>query len=145
MPGERRLRLLFVCGGNTCRSAMAAALAKKVVGGAIEAESAGVDPGFSVTREAVCVMAHEFALDISNHEPRALDAVVPEHFDYIITLDPYVRKRFLEQFPSLSGKVMSWDVDDPFGQGMQKYSECAYSLSEKLQELGRELRAGREV
>src|SRR2546422_86021 len=48
------MKVLFVCGGNTCRSPMAAALARSVHG--IEADSAGIAPRTSATRDAIAVV-----------------------------------------------------------------------------------------
>uniref|UniRef100_A0A7C2WKH5 protein-tyrosine-phosphatase n=1 Tax=Thermorudis sp. TaxID=1969470 RepID=A0A7C2WKH5_9BACT len=51
--------VLFVCRGNTCRSPMAAALARKVLGSEIEIQSAGIEAcdGAPAAQNAVAVMA----------------------------------------------------------------------------------------
>jgi protein-tyrosine-phosphatase len=49
--------VLFVCAGNTCRSPMAEALARLLLGRGVHVESAGVSAydGASTTRESIGV------------------------------------------------------------------------------------------
>ena len=51
-------RVLFVCAGNTCRSPIAAAVARLLLGSGAQVESAGTaaDDGTAATSEAVQVM-----------------------------------------------------------------------------------------
>jgi arsenate reductase len=59
-----KMRVLFLCTGNSCRSQMAEAFLRKIDGDRFEALSAGAQPAGSVHPLAIQVMA-EVGLDIS--------------------------------------------------------------------------------
>jgi arsenate reductase (thioredoxin) len=79
-----RLRVLYVCTGNSCRSQIAEGWTRALLGNLIEPHSAGVelhrlDPG------AVEAMA-EVHIDISQYRPKLLEELNLEFFDCIVTL-----------------------------------------------------------
>jgi arsenate reductase len=80
----RKLNVLFVCTGNSCRSQMAEGLARHLKGDVIEAFSAGVYPS-PVSRRAIQVMS-EAGIDISWHKPKHVDELCGIVFDYVVTL-----------------------------------------------------------
>ncbi|ASV73630.1 Arsenate reductase [Thermogutta terrifontis] len=79
-----KLRILFLCTGNSCRSQMAEGWARHLKGDVIEAHSAGVQP-HGLNPWAVRVMA-EAGVDISGHRSKHLDEVLHIPFDYVITV-----------------------------------------------------------
>ncbi len=79
-----KLKVLFLCTGNSCRSQMAEGLAKEFKSGAIEAYSAGTEPR-GVDPRAVIVMK-EIGIDISGQRSKHVDEFVGIEFDYVITL-----------------------------------------------------------
>jgi arsenate reductase len=81
---KRKLNVMFVCTGNSCRSQMAEGLARHLKGDAIEAFSAGVYPS-PVSRRAIHVMS-EAGIDISWHKPKRIEDLCGIEFDYVITL-----------------------------------------------------------
>jgi arsenate reductase (thioredoxin) len=82
-PGHR-LRLLFLCTGNSCRSQMAEAWAKHLKKDLIEAHSAGTVPK-GVDPLAVKAMA-EAGIDISAYRSKSTLEFMDMEFDYVITL-----------------------------------------------------------
>jgi len=93
-PEERSgFRLLFVCTGNTCRSPMAAAIARHAVqqnGWAdFEVRSAGVGAfdGDAASGGAVRAAAHH-GLDISDHEATLLRPELAEWADLVLVMSP---------------------------------------------------------
>ena len=64
-PDKPRLRVLFLCTGNSCRSQMAEGWIRGLLGERVEAFSAGTRPS-RVDRRAVQVM-REVGVDISAH------------------------------------------------------------------------------
>lgn len=84
MANENRLKVLFICTGNSCRSQMAEGWARHLKSDAIEAYSAGVEAG-PLDPNAVKVMA-EAGVDISNQRPKLLETLQGIDFDYVVTL-----------------------------------------------------------
>ena len=79
-----KLRVLFLCTGNSCRSQMAEGWARQLKGGVIDAYSAGTHPK-ALDPLAVRVMA-DVGIDISTQQPKSLDVLPPLPFDYVITV-----------------------------------------------------------
>jgi arsenate reductase (thioredoxin) len=84
VAGKSKLRILFLCVGNSCRSQMAEGWARHLKGESIEAASAGTAPG-EVDARAVKVMA-EAGVDISGQRSKHVSTLVDREFDYVITL-----------------------------------------------------------
>ena len=104
-----KVRILFLCTGNSCRSQMAQGWAKHLKGDVIEAYSAGITPR-GLDRLAVKAMA-EAGIDISTHKSKHLDEVKNIAFDYVITVCDNAH----EQCPHFPGKakVIHVGFDDP--------------------------------
>ncbi len=83
-PNRSRLRILFLCTGNSCRSQMAEGWVRRLYGDKIEVSSAGVEK-HGLDRRAVKVMA-EAGIDISSHQSKRIDDLPNLEFDYVITL-----------------------------------------------------------
>jgi len=81
---KEKLKILFLCTGNSCRSQMAEGWAKKLKSDCIEPFSAGVYP-VAVNLRAVQVMA-EAGVDITGQYPKHVDDLKNIPFDYVITL-----------------------------------------------------------
>lgn len=69
-PAERRLRVLFLCTGNSCRSQMAEGWARALRSTDIEAYSAGIE-AHGLNPRAVAVM-QESGVDIAGQRSRRL-------------------------------------------------------------------------
>jgi len=95
-----KLKILFLCTGNSCRSQMAEAWARCLKGDRIEAYSAGIEPQ-GLDRNAVEVMA-QAGVDISNQRSRHLDELSDIEFDYVVT----VCDRAAEACPVFPGRAL---------------------------------------
>lgn len=106
---QNRLRVLFLCTGNSCRSQMAEGWARHLKGDRIEPYSAGVLP-FRLDSRAVQVMA-EAGVDISGQRSKHVDELRHLPFDYVVTVCDNAR----EQCPIFPGKtrVIHRGFDDP--------------------------------
>jgi arsenate reductase (thioredoxin) len=80
----KKLKVLFLCTGNACRSQMSEGWARHLRGDRIEACSAGVAP-HGLDPRAVQVMA-EAGVDISGHTSKHLDTLLEVPLDYVITV-----------------------------------------------------------
>ena len=84
MPDSPRLKVLFLCTGNSCRSQMAEGWTRQLRGDVIEAHSAGVI-AHGLNARAVAVMA-EAGVDISGHSSKTADDLLDVPFDYVVTV-----------------------------------------------------------
>jgi len=106
---KEKLKILFLCTGNSCRSQMAEGWAKHLKTDLIDAYSAGVSPK-PLDSRAVQVMA-EAGVDISNHHSKHLDELKDLQFDYVVTVCDSAH----ESCPIFPGKtkVVHISFDDP--------------------------------
>ena len=106
---DRKLRILFLCTGNSCRSQMAEGWAKHIKSDVIECWSAGTKPG-NVNPLAIEAMS-EAGVDISKHHSKHIDDLPVKEFDYVITLCGDAH----ESCPMFPGKtnVVHAGFDDP--------------------------------
>lgn len=104
-----RLKVLFLCTGNSCRSQMAEGWARHLKADALEAWSAGTDP-HGVNPRAVRVMA-EAGVDISAQPSKSVDTLADVTFDYVVTVCDQAH----EACPLFSGptRVVHVGFDDP--------------------------------
>jgi arsenate reductase len=104
-----KLRILFLCTGNSCRSQMAEGWTRHLKSKSIEPYSAGIET-HGLNEMAVKVMA-EAGVDISRHRSKRLDEVKDIDFDYVIT----VCDNAYESCPIFPGKtkVIHVGFDDP--------------------------------
>jgi arsenate reductase len=84
MAKKEKLKILFLCTGNSCRSQMAEGWARKLKSDCIEPFSAGVYP-VAINLRAIQVMA-EAGVDITDQYPKHVDDFKNISFDYVITL-----------------------------------------------------------
>jgi len=107
--GDEKLKILFLCTGNSCRSQMAEGWARYLKSDKIEPYSAGIE-SHGLNSNAVKVMA-EAGVDISNYRSKHIDELMYLSFDYVITLCGHAN----ENCPIFPGKtkIMHVGFDDP--------------------------------
>ncbi len=81
---ERKIKILFLCTGNACRSQMAEGWARYLKSDIIEAYSGGIWPA-GVSSRATKVMA-EAGVNISSQTSDHVGEFLGIDFDYVITL-----------------------------------------------------------
>ena len=79
-----RLKVLFLCTGNSCRSQMAEGWARALHGERMEPFSAGIE-AHGVNPRAVQVMA-EAGVDIGGQRSKTVDRLERNDFDWVITV-----------------------------------------------------------
>ncbi len=106
---SRKLKVLFLCTGNSCRSQMAEGWARTLKGDVIEPYSAGIAP-HGLDPLAVRVMA-EAGVDMSTHRSKDLAEFSGVAFDFVVTVCDHAR----ESCPVFPGKaqIVHAGFDDP--------------------------------
>jgi len=107
---REKIKVLFLCTGNSCRSQIAEGWARELKGNVIDAYSAGIRP-FGVSSRAIKVMAEE-GVDISMHKSQHVDEFSGIDFNYVVTLCDNA----YESCPVFSGKtrIVHKPFDDPY-------------------------------
>ncbi|MDB5296314.1 MAG: arsC [Phycisphaerales bacterium] len=118
-----RLKVLFLCTGNSCRSQMAEGWARHLYAGRIDAYSAGTRP-HGVNPLAVRVMA-EAGVDLSGHTSKRLDALAAVPLDYVVTVCDHANEA-CPAFPGIAKRLHA-GFDDP-----PKLAEAATTEDEAL-------------
>lgn len=106
---DKRLRILFLCTGNSCRSQMAEGWARHLKADVVDAYSAGIKT-HGLNPNAVKVMA-EVGVDISHQVSKSVTEVQGILFDYVITLCGHAQET-CPVFPT-NVKVVHVGFDDP--------------------------------
>lgn len=104
-----KLKILFLCTGNSCRSQMAEGWTRALKGDVMEAYSAGIEK-HGMNPYAVKVMA-EAGVDISKQHSKTTGELGPVEFDYVVTVCGHAN----EHCPIFPGKarVVHVGFDDP--------------------------------
>lgn len=147
------MKVLFVCSGNTCRSAMCEAyfnaLCRKNGADGLHAESAGTsamegEPASVFSVEAL----RNYGTAIASHRARRLTGRMLSEADLIVVMTSAHRDRVLAMAPPAAEKTHLLgeysgapvrDITDPFGGGLDVYSLCFSDMKTHLDHLFEEL------
>lgn len=124
----KNLRVAFVCTGNSFRSQVAEAFAKKYGEGLIEAYSAGTNPAEKINENAVSIM-QEVGIDISDNKPKLIEDI-PSSLDVLVTMGcnvvcPFVPNHHQED----------WALDDPAEKTLDFFRETRDIIEQKVKDL----------
>jgi len=104
-----KIKVLFLCTGNSCRSQMAEGFLRAYGGQTYDAHSAGTKPS-TVNPLAVQVMS-EVGIDISGHRSKNVTEYLGQHFPLVITVCDNAK----EHCPIFPGPCIRehWPFEDP--------------------------------
>jgi len=106
---SNKIKLLYLCTGNSCRSQMAEGWTRALKGDEIEVYSAGLET-HGLNPNAVKVMA-EADIDISAQKSQHLDEFMDLDLDYVVTVCDHAHET-CPLFPG-SARVIHHSFDDP--------------------------------
>jgi arsenate reductase (thioredoxin) len=104
-----KLKVLFLCTGNSARSQMAEGLLRSEAGNRYEVFSAGTHPA-PVRPEAIAVMK-ELGVDISSQRSKSVEEYAGQSFDYVVTLCDDARNSC--PVFAAAAKHLHWGTEDP--------------------------------
>jgi arsenate reductase len=105
----RKIKVLFLCTGNSCRSQMAEGWARQLKADRLEPYSAGIEK-HGMNPHAIKVMA-ESGVDITSQKSKTVAELGPVPFDYVVTVCGHAN----EHCPLFPGKtkVVHVGFEDP--------------------------------
>ena len=134
---SNKLKVLFLCTGNSCRSQMAEGWTRHLKGDVIDAYSAGIAT-HGLNPNAVKVMA-EAGVDISGHKSELLDKFMDLDLDYVVTVCGHAHET-CPMFPG-NATVIHVGFDDPpkmaaklakNGASKEEQLDCFREVREKI-------------
>ncbi len=145
------MKIMFICTGNICRSAMAHAMLKqkaKEKNKKIDVYSCGVFArnGEKSTEEAIQVLKTIYNIDLTQHRATYIEDSQIKQMDVILCATTAHKKNVLNMYPQLEGKVFTMkeyanypknnqDIKDPWGCSYEIYEKCAKEINECLDKI----------
>lgn len=128
--GQPRVRVLFLCTGNSSRSQMAEAILQQLGGARVEVVSAGSHPK-ALHPSAIHVM-RERGIDIEGNRSKHLSEFAGQRFDHVISLCDRVRE-VCPEFPG-PPTVAHWSIPDPAADedGYAAFARTADELDTRI-------------
>ena len=140
------MKIMFVCTGNTCRSAMAEGLAKKIIKEKnldIEVYSAGIFAmnGEHASYNSVAIMK-EYDVDLALHTATSIENSEIEKMDLILCATKNHKAQLISRYSDEKEKIFTMkeyagldnngqdmDISDPWGYNMNTYRMYAAEIS----------------
>src|SRR5262245_983471 len=136
-PIQSRVRVLFICIGNSCRSPMAEAIALRDAADLMEIASAGLSPLGVVQKLTLqTLQANGYPTDELYSKPILNDAWADA--DLVINMSGYPRERAFARRDW--HKVEDWSIDDPYGSDSAAYQRTFVDIRAKIETLAARLR-----
>lgn len=128
------MNVLFVCTGNTCRSAMAEVIRRDMAKRydlPLEVDSAGlsVKPGTPCPDCAIFAV-RELGLSLEDHLPRMLTGTSVTWADAVIAMTERTRATLIRLYPAIWHKcaTLGQSIEDPCGRDYEAYRCCVQTL-----------------
>lgn len=131
-----KMKVMFLCTGNSCRSQMAEGIARELGRGVLEPYSAGLMAA-GVHPRAIAVMK-ELGIDISGQRSKVIDERLLDTMDVVVTLCDNAA----EACPLTPAKIkrLHWPIKDPVGttgteaEIMRDFRRARDEISKKIRD-----------
>ena len=152
MKSNDKLKILFICTGNTCRSCIAEDIFRRKIDELgtkenFEVFSAGIFAfeGSGASEQAKEVVEKNGG-DLSSHTSRQLKPDMIEKADYVFTMTISHKEGVLQMVPESSDKISSLkefvgegsgylDIVDPFCKAIEVYEKTYKEIEKAIEEL----------
>lgn len=146
---EEKMRIMFVCTGNTCRSAMADGYFSFLIGKAERKDlfscSCGLAAGNGLPANPNSVkIAEKYSFSLAEHKAVSFTKELGEKADLILCMTSSHKEMLLAVCPALAEKTGllseygnggGRDVADPFGGSLQVYEKCFLEMKKYIDDL----------
>lgn len=130
MAKKNKVRVLFVCIGNACRSPMAEAIARQDAGELLEVQSAGLSPlGFIPDLTLQTLERNGYATE--GLHSKAIDRKALPEMDLVLNLSGYTRPAAL----LAAARAEDWAVADPYSEEEATYQIVFEDIQRRIREL----------
>jgi L-threonylcarbamoyladenylate synthase len=145
LEGWARVQILFVCTGNTCRSAMAEGLCRKVLADRLGCSvdelarngykvlSAGTADivGMPASAGALAACATK-GIDLRSHRSHGLSVSAVKDSDWIFVMEQAHRDAVVSLVPEAAERCLLLDpdgeIEDPIGEPVEVFYRCAQQI-----------------
>ena len=135
---DRKMKILFVCTGNSFRSPVAEALLKKFRSD-FSVESAGTEPASHIAENAKRLLEKENALGNLKSEPEGIEEKDVEGYDLIIVMKEEHKQVIIDGWPKTENKILVWNIDDPIYLPSGSSRKIFAKIKSKVLEMARTL------
>jgi arsenate reductase len=133
----QKLRVMFVCIGNSCRSPIAESIARRDAADLFESSSAGLSP-LGVVQKRTLETLRRNGYPVEDLHSKAIGQGEWAAADLVINMSGYSKQR---TFPHTDWqKVEDWDVEDPYGSDPAVYQRTFEDIQTRIDELATRLR-----
>ena len=127
--GEFMKKIAFVCIHNSCRSQIAEALGKALMGDKYQFYSCGTVVKDQINQDAVRIMKELYQIDMEQTQYSKLVTDIPE-VDVAISMGcgvvcPYIGREFDED----------WELEDPTGKSDEEFKKVIEEIERRVRKL----------
>lgn len=140
MENNRKLRVIFVCIGNACRSPMGEAIARKDAADVMESFSAGIFP-LGMIPELTRTTLAKNGYSAESLVSKGLSEFNADEVDLVLNMSGMKDAAVLAPFEN----VEEWEVGDPYGGDEATYQRILQEIQRRVGELAQRLRNGQRA
>jgi protein-tyrosine-phosphatase len=148
-----RMKILFVCTANICRSAMAEGLFKRQLSmhsgtETIQVRSSGVDALVGLTPDRnTKLVCNKQGVHIDSHKACQLTKTLLKEADLVLCMSKDHRQRILDAFPKIDKNIFllkeylrehpisETSVKDPTGKSIKHYETCFREIEKEIKRI----------